>query len=60
MLAGRHGTDLADLDLGRDHLVPEAGDDRRDVGEPILTLVCDEHPEPFHVQVRALDTVEII
>ena len=56
MLARRHRPDLADLDLGSDHLVPEAGDDGRDVGETILALVGDEHPEPFHVHVHALDT----
>ena len=35
-------TDLGDVDLWRKHLVPEAGDDRRDVGEPVLPFVRDE------------------
>jgi hypothetical protein len=43
LLARRHRPDLADLDLGGDHLVPHCGDELRDLGEPILTLAGDEH-----------------
>jgi hypothetical protein len=41
----RHCCDVLNLDLARDHLVPESGDDRRDERQPILALVRDEHAE---------------
>jgi hypothetical protein len=49
LLARGYRSDLADLDLRSDHLVPEAGDKGCDVGEAILALVGDEHPETSQV-----------
>jgi hypothetical protein len=64
VLARCHRPHLAHLDLRDEHLVPEPGDDGRDIGKTILALVGDEHPKPFHVHVRApnsaLDGVEWI
>jgi hypothetical protein len=53
VLARRHRPDLGYLDLRDEHLVPQPGDDCRDIGKTILTLVGDEHPKPFHVHLRA-------
>ena len=44
-LPGRHGPDLVDIDLARDHLVSERGDYRRNEGEPIAPFVGDQHAE---------------
>jgi hypothetical protein len=41
-------SNLADLDLRSNHLMPETGDKRRDVGQPVLPLVRDEHAETVH------------
>ena len=44
-LPGGHGSDVRDVDLAGDHLVPELRDHRRDERQPILALVGDQHPE---------------
>ena len=44
-LPGGHGPDVLDLDLARDHLVSERGDDRRDQRQAILPLVGDQHAQ---------------
>ena len=44
-LPSRDRPDLVDLDLARDHLVPQRRDDRRHQGEPIAPLVGDQHAE---------------
>jgi hypothetical protein len=49
-----HGADVLDLDLARDHFVPERGDDRGDESEPILPLVGDQHAEVLSVAVAQL------
>ena len=41
-LPGGHRADVLDLDLARDHLVPEGDHDRGDKREPILALVGDQ------------------
>jgi hypothetical protein len=42
-LARRHCSDVVHLDLARDHVVPERGDNRRDEGQAILALVRDQN-----------------
>jgi hypothetical protein len=44
-LPGGYGSDVLDVDLAGDHLVPEVRDYRRDERQPILALVGDQHPE---------------
>ena len=44
-LARRHCSDVLDLDLARDHLMPESGDDRRDERQAIRALVRDQHAQ---------------
>ena len=41
-LSRRDLADVLDLDLARDHLMPEGGDDRCDERQAILPLVRDE------------------
>src|SRR5690348_14176301 len=42
-LSGRHGADLLDIDLARDHVVPKLRDHVREKLEPVATLVCDQN-----------------
>src|SRR5215213_6763777 len=44
-LAGRDDSDLVDVDLARDHLMPEVRHDRRYESQPIAPLVRDQHAE---------------
>ena len=44
-LPGGYGSDVRNVDLAGDHLVPEVRDYRRDGRQPILALVGDQHPE---------------
>ena len=46
-----HRADVLDLDLARDHLVPEGGDDRRDERQAILALVGDQHAQMLGLAV---------
>jgi hypothetical protein len=39
----RHPSHVLDLDLARDHLVPQGGDNPRDGCQAIRALVCDQH-----------------
>jgi hypothetical protein len=48
-LACGDGTDVGDLDLARDHLVPEGHDDRSDEGEAVLALVRDQDAQMLGV-----------
>jgi hypothetical protein len=41
----RRGSDVRDVDLARDHFMPEGGDDRCDKGESVLALIGDEHAQ---------------
>ncbi len=41
----RHCSDVLHLDLARDHLVPESGDDLRDDRQAIRALVRDQHAQ---------------
>jgi hypothetical protein len=41
----RHCSDVLNLDLARDHLLPESGDDRRDERQAIRALVRDQHAQ---------------
>jgi hypothetical protein len=41
----RHCSDVLNLDLARDHLLPERGDDRRDERQAIRALVRDQHAQ---------------
>ena len=50
-LPGGHRTDVFDVDLARDHLVPQRGDDRRDESQAILALVRDQHAQMLGVPV---------
>jgi PAS domain-containing protein len=50
----RHRSDVLDLDLARDHLVPERGDDRRDERQTILALVRDQNTEMLGLAVAHL------
>ena len=50
-LPGGHRADVFDLDLARDHLVPERSDDRRDERQAILALVGDQHAQMLGVEV---------
>ena len=50
----RHRPDLLDVDLARDHLVPEPGDDLREQREPVAALVRDQHPEVSDVGLGQL------
>ena len=52
-LPGCHGTDVFDVDLACDHLVPERGDDRRDEGQAILALVRDQHTQMLGLEVHS-------
>jgi hypothetical protein len=56
--AGGHGTDVLDVDLARDHLVPEGHDERRDQRQTVLALVGDQHAQMLgltvaHSQLRS-------
>ena len=44
-LPGGHDSDVYNVDLAGDHLVPEVRDHRRDERQPIPALVGDQHPE---------------
>src|ERR687893_293688 len=44
-LPGRHDSDVGNVDLAGDHLMPEVHDHRGDERELILTLVGDQHPQ---------------
>jgi hypothetical protein len=44
-LAGGHGSDVRDVDLARDHLVPQVREERRDQSQAILALVGDQHAQ---------------
>jgi hypothetical protein len=44
-LARRHCSDVLDLDLAGDHLMPESGDDRRDERQAIRAFVRDQHAQ---------------
>ena len=44
-------SDVVDVDLTRDHLVPEGGDDGCDEGQPISALVGDQHPEMLSIPI---------
>ena len=46
-----HGADELDVDLTRDHLVPERGDDLRNELQAILALVRDQYPQMFGLAV---------
>jgi hypothetical protein len=50
-LACRHRSDVLHLDLARDHLVPQSGDDRRDERQAILALVRDQHAQMLGLTV---------
>jgi hypothetical protein len=50
-LARRHRSDVLHLDLARDHLVPQSGDDRRDERQAILALVRDQHAQMLGLTV---------
>jgi hypothetical protein len=41
----RHCSDVLNLDLARDHLMPESGDDRRDESQAIRALVRDQNSQ---------------
>ena len=43
--AGGDGPDFRDVDLARDHLVAQIGDDLGQEPQPISPLVRDQHPE---------------
>jgi hypothetical protein len=43
LFAGCDRSDLADVDLGGDHLVPEVSDKVRHNGQAVMTLVRHEH-----------------
>ena len=45
----RHRADLADLDLARDHLVPEPGDDLGEQLKPVAPLVRDQDTQVLNV-----------
>ena len=45
MLSRGHGADLLDVDLARDHLVAEPGDDLGEQLEPVASLVRDQDAE---------------
>ena len=49
--AGGHGSDVRDLDLARDHLVPEGRDDRGDQSQTILALVGDQDAQMIGLAV---------
>ena len=51
-----HGSDVVDLDLASDHLVPQRGDDRRDEGQPIAPFVRDQYSEMFGFSVTHPDS----
>ena len=53
-LPRRHRSDVLHLDLARDHLVPERGDDRRDEGQAILALVRDQNAQMLGLAVAHL------
>jgi hypothetical protein len=55
-LPGGHGSDVVDLDLAGDHLVPERGDDRRHEGQPILSLVRDQHTQMLGLAIAHRDS----
>lgn len=44
-LPSRHWTDVFDLNLPRDHLVPEIHHDRGDKSQSVLSLVGDQDPK---------------
>jgi hypothetical protein len=50
-LASGHGSDVCDLDLARDYLVPQGRDDRSDQSQAILSLVCDQHAQMLGLAV---------
>ena len=50
-LAGGDGSDVCDLDLARDYLVPEGRDDGCDQSEAIFALVGDQHAQMLGVAV---------
>jgi hypothetical protein len=60
-LPGGHGSDVFDLDLAGDHLVSERCDDRRHQGQPILSLVRDQHAKLFCIALahRGLGTAAV-
>jgi GTP-binding protein LepA len=49
LFAGGHRSNLADLDLRCNHLVPEAADDFGDNDQSVLALVRHEHAETLYV-----------
>ena len=50
-LPGGDGADVLDVDLARDHLVPQRDDDRRDESQAILALVGDQHAQMLGLAV---------
>jgi len=50
-LARGYDTDVLDVDLTGDHLMPEARDYRRDERQPILALVRDQDSEMLGLAV---------
>ena len=50
-LAGGHGADVFDLDLARDHLVPQGRDDRHYERETILSLVGNQDAQMLGLAV---------
>ena len=50
-LAGGHGSDVCDLNLTRDHLMPKGRDDRCDERESILALVSNQHAQMLDLAV---------
>jgi hypothetical protein len=53
-LPGGHRPDVFDLDLARDHLVPERSDDRSYERQAILALVRDQNTEMLGFAVAHL------
>src|SRR3954447_8542158 len=50
-LLGGYGSDVPDVDLARDYLMPERSDHRRDERQPILALVGYQHAEMLGLAV---------
>src|SRR3954454_3753936 len=59
-LLGGHGSDVHDVDLAGDYLMPEVRDDRRDECQPILALIGDQNLEMLGLAVAHRRSVSLL